>query len=103
MTRSVGLSEIMLVNAINVTTECSAKELDRITRNGLGLTDGLPIEAVTPQRSRRLTQVCSFELTQRLQPYGVDHCRRLWRVGAASVVVPFRASMPWAAAALVGT
>ena len=56
-----------------------------------------------PQRSRRLTQVCSFELTQRLQPYGVDHCRRLWRVGAASVVVPFRASRPWAAAALVGT
>ena len=60
-------------------------------------------ESRDPQRSRRLTQVCSFELTQRLQPYGVDHCRRLWRVGAASVVVPFRASRPWAAAALVGT
>ena len=56
-----------------------------------------------PQRSRRLTQVCSFELTQRLQSYRGDHCRLLLRVGAASVVVPLRASRSRAAAALVGT
>jgi TolB-like protein len=40
---------------------------------------------LAPQRSRGLTRVCSFELTQRLQSYRGDHCRLLSRVGASGV------------------
>jgi hypothetical protein len=58
-------------------------------RYKLSLRD-LPEMFLLPQRSRRLTQVCSFELTQRLQSYRGDHCRLLSRVDAASVVVPVR-------------
>jgi transposase len=45
-----------------------------------------------PQRSRGLTRVCSFELTQRLQSYRGGHCRLLSRVGASGVGRRLRAS-----------